>query len=211
MRVGFDPGGSLLSSGIFRRMPFSGEPVDSEWRKRSTGPRCPNCRGGSPVAAQSFQGGTRLSETTGCRSGGDLWENLRVNVVKNDGVMRHKIGGRDWPGLGRVYLLHFDRPLDDGTQHYLGFSERSVHRIEQHMKGKGAEITKRAFMAGISMQLVRLWMGYGIELEREFHIKAGFVKRGRRRGKRDDYYRRLCPLCHEMKGRNGLWRGLFRG
>ena len=81
---------------------------------------------------------------------------------------------------GTVYLLHFDRPYNGPMQHYVGFTDNLVERLEDHRQGAGTAMTRRAFEQGIGFTLARTWTGTR-KLERQ--IKA--------RGPSN--YCRLCP------------------
>lgn len=81
--------------------------------------------------------------------------------------------------VGTVYLLHFDRPL----QHYLGWAQDHMDRVNDHLDGRGAKIMAAAVAAGIQAELVRTWEGKTRKFERK--LKNRKNARG------------LCPKCIE--------------
>ena len=55
-----------------------------------------------------------------------------------------------------VYLLHFDERLDQ-FQHYVGSCEDLSVRLDQHARGRGAQLTTRFSRAGIGFVIGGLW------------------------------------------------------
>jgi hypothetical protein len=82
-----------------------------------------------------------------------------------------------------LYLLHFDRPTSPRhtCQHYLGFSDDPVSRIQSHWLGNGARLPQVAHERGIGFTVVRLWTG---DRTRE------------RRLKNRHEHPALCPICN---------------
>jgi hypothetical protein len=71
---------------------------------------------------------------------------------------------------GTVYLLHFERPYNGRSQHYLGFTRNDLEQhLEGHRRGSACATTKVAFKRGIGFTLVGTWSG-APELKRE--VKA---------------------------------------
>jgi len=62
-----------------------------------------------------------------------------------------------------VYLLHFDERLDQ-FQHYIGSCEDLSVRLEQHAKGRAAQLTTRFARAGIGFAVGGVWE-HGTRLE----------------------------------------------
>lgn len=88
--------------------------------------------------------------------------------------------------MGRVYLLHFERPISDKhtCQHYLGYTSRKLReRIDEHRKGwrSAARLTQVAHERGISFKVVKTWPGTRQD-ERRLKAWKNAVKK-------------LCPLC----------------
>lgn len=93
-----------------------------------------------------------------------------------------------------VYLLHFDRPLDEKfpygrnvkcyqpNGHYVGYAKDANVRFEQHLCGGGAKVTRMAMLAGIGISMVRVWPDGTTRLESELHAKEDFSW--------------LCPRCN---------------
>ncbi len=84
-----------------------------------------------------------------------------------------------------IYLLHFDRQIAPGRhtcQHYLGFTEDLVQRLDAHRRGNGARLVEVATERGIGFRLARVWTG---DRARERRLKR------RKEGPR------LCPICNE--------------
>ncbi len=81
-----------------------------------------------------------------------------------------------------LYLLHF-APPHKGAMHYLGITKASTigRRLNDHQRGKGAGITRRALESGSTLTLVRLWHNATHQLERKV--------------KRAGHLNKLCPLC----------------
>lgn len=84
--------------------------------------------------------------------------------------------------LGTVYLLHFDPPLQH-AKHYLGWTERPViHRVQEHLDGKGSPLVKAVVAAGGHVEIARTWPGVDRHFERR-------IKNGKN-------VPRLCPRCN---------------
>ena len=83
-----------------------------------------------------------------------------------------------------VYLLHFQRPIsaEHTTQHYLGYTQDLVRRIEEHRAGRGSRLCEVAKEREIPFVLVRVWIG-GRRLERQLKRRKNGPK--------------LCPICHQ--------------
>lgn len=85
---------------------------------------------------------------------------------------------------GAVYLLHFDRPLKEQAQHYLGWTSNLEERLEAHRKGNGSRLMAAVQRAGISFQVVRIWHG---SRKLEKRLKKLRDESG------------LCPFCQEKR------------
>ena len=99
---------------------------------------------------------------------------------------------------GFVYLLHFEKPLPDGRQHYVGFAQDRVkleQRMASHREGTGGSFTRLMSERGIPFRAVRLWRG-----------ASGWAdeRRIKQRGARS-----MCPLCGHLT-RRGRERGWYR-
>lgn len=88
--------------------------------------------------------------------------------------------------MATVYLLHFNQPLGNPdsprgqARHYLGWAPVLASRLEAHLRGQGAAITRAARERGISWEVVSTWEG-DYTLERRLKaLHAG---------------PRLCPIC----------------
>lgn len=83
--------------------------------------------------------------------------------------------------MGKLYLLHFERPYHH-ARHYLGFTKyRSVkQRIADHQAGLGANLTRHVVGAGIKLYLA--WQASGERTDE-------------RRLKRRSHVKLWCPLC----------------
>lgn len=81
-----------------------------------------------------------------------------------------------------VYLLHFIKPIspDHTAQHYMGYTDDLLRRIEEHRAGRGSRLCEVAQERGIGFVLARTWPG---DRRRERQLKR------RKAGPR------LCPLC----------------
>lgn len=81
-----------------------------------------------------------------------------------------------------LYLLHFAPPFRQAG-HYLGITREDTvaRRLDDHRRGKGASLTRKALEAGSTLTLVRLWHGASHQMER--------------RVKWAGHFNRLCPLC----------------
>lgn len=81
-----------------------------------------------------------------------------------------------------VYLLHFTQPIspDHTAQHYMGYTDDLLRRIQEHRAGRGSRLCEVAQERGIGFVLVRTWPG---DRRRERQLKR------RKEGPR------LCPLC----------------
>ena len=88
--------------------------------------------------------------------------------------------------MGKVYLIHFDKPLGNPkkkhgqAQHYIGYTEDLKTRLEEHERGNGAKIMAAVSKRGIPWKIVRVWTGDG-NFERKL--------KNRKNAKH------LCPLC----------------
>lgn len=88
-----------------------------------------------------------------------------------------------------IYLLHLEQPLGDPTrphmsaQHYLGYTDdkNPLERVDQHLRGQGAALTRAAHARGIRMILVGLWPGDKTE---------------ERRRKNAGNHQRRCVACN---------------
>lgn len=65
-----------------------------------------------------------------------------------------------------VYLLCFERPVD-GHHHYVGITTptRLYQRMIEHHNGRGANLTKSAFIEGAGFRLTALFPAYDPCLE----------------------------------------------
>jgi predicted GIY-YIG superfamily endonuclease len=93
--------------------------------------------------------------------------------------------------MGRVYLIHFDRPIGNAgnprgqASHYLGYASKSLKsRIERHRSGNGARILQVISQLGIDWKVVRTWSG-NKALERKLKNQHNAPK--------------LCPVCQQLK------------
>jgi hypothetical protein len=91
-----------------------------------------------------------------------------------------------------VYLLHFDKPIENHTsgykrfvQHYLGLTDDLEHRLERHRQGNGARLPQVFHQRGISFILARTWDG-GRDLERQLKNQKNSPAR-------------LCPICRKER------------
>ena len=95
--------------------------------------------------------------------------------------------------MAYVYLLHFDAPLDQ-FQHYTGSCEDLARRLDQHARGKAAQLTRRLAAAGIAFSVGGVW-------EYETQLLA---RRGEIRTKKSGAAR-CCTICRaERKGADEL-------
>jgi hypothetical protein len=84
-----------------------------------------------------------------------------------------------------VYLLHFDEPYRH-AQHYLGYSDDIVRRVDKHLAGRSMQpLILAVLRAEIGISLVRVWPD---------------AERGQERRLKNRSSSRLCPLCHAGKG-----------
>lgn len=87
-----------------------------------------------------------------------------------------------------VYLIHFDKPLAH-AKHYIGFADGDQHKIEKrlkrHKKNRGSALMAAVNAAGIDYQVVRIWLGWTKDQERELKNKKNACL--------------LCPICVEEK------------
>jgi hypothetical protein len=86
---------------------------------------------------------------------------------------------------GRVYLIHFDRRINDGhpCRHYLGYTGNLATRIQEHQVGgaHAARLMQVAKERGIPWRIARVWVG-GRALERQLKDRHDSP--------------RICPLCN---------------
>jgi len=94
---------------------------------------------------------------------------------------------------GTVYLLHLARPLGNlannraQAAHYLGWSKGdATKRIADHIAGRGSALTRAAFAAGISLEVVKVWTNEDRNFERALKNKKNA--------------KGICPIC--KKGYN---------
>lgn len=85
-----------------------------------------------------------------------------------------------------VYLLHFDAPLER-RQHYIGSCEDLARRLDEHAKGRGAQLTRRFVAAGIAFTVGAFW-------EHESYLEA---RRAERKVKTAGSARRCCICRHQ--------------
>lgn len=83
----------------------------------------------------------------------------------------------------KIYLLHFERPVS-GKRHYTGIAEdhRLNTRLQQHVRGHGASLTRRVAQANVRMFLV------------DVHDAPGFPDE--RRIKAARHAERRCSICN---------------
>lgn len=79
-----------------------------------------------------------------------------------------------------VYLIHFDPSYAHAT-HYLGWAADVAPRLNAHLHGKGAKLTRVAVEAGCTLILARVWEDGTRQLERKLKRWHGST--------------RLCPIC----------------
>jgi predicted GIY-YIG superfamily endonuclease len=63
-----------------------------------------------------------------------------------------------------VYLLHLDQRIQGG-QHYCGYASDVDQRVKLHQAVHDAEYTRHAFHRGVGIQLVRVWLDAGKDVE----------------------------------------------
>ncbi len=81
-----------------------------------------------------------------------------------------------------VYLIHFSRPLSH-ARHYIGFAETDVEaRLERHLAGRGAKLTRAAVDAGIELKIAVVWPHGDRSFERSLKNQKNTPK--------------LCPFCN---------------
>jgi hypothetical protein len=81
---------------------------------------------------------------------------------------------------GGVYVIHIDPPYSH-ARHYIGYADRSVRqRIDRHIAGQGATLTRTAVRAGHTLHLVRVWLGADRHFERR---------------KKNNRGAKHCPVC----------------
>src|SRR5687768_15407932 len=92
---------------------------------------------------------------------------------------------------GTVYLLHFHRPISEKhtAQHYIGWAFHLGSRIQQHLKGKGARLTRVALERGIPFEIAATFPG---------------DRRYERTLKNRKNARKLCPICRRALPANQL-------
>ncbi len=87
-----------------------------------------------------------------------------------------------------VYLIHFDKPLAH-AQHYLGFVDGDVTKVEarlkRHRKNRGSALMAAVNTAQIDYNVVRIWPDYTRDQERQL--------------KKQKNSRKLCPICKDKK------------
>lgn len=82
-----------------------------------------------------------------------------------------------------VYLLCFSRPGPGGARHYIGFSDDVDARVERHIQGRGAKLTRAMSRLGIGLEVVRTWDG---DRALEKRLKSRHQAA------------RLCPRCRPL-------------
>jgi predicted GIY-YIG superfamily endonuclease len=85
--------------------------------------------------------------------------------------------------MGTVYLIHFEEPLAH-AQHYLGFTDDLLTRLEQHRKGNGSRLMQVVGERGIDWILARTWQG-SRKLERKLKNRKNSP--------------RLCTICQALR------------
>jgi hypothetical protein len=91
---------------------------------------------------------------------------------------------------GYVYLLHYrDKIGDPGNpraqaQHYVGWCYNLSSRMQAHMRGRGAALTRAFFERGITFELAATWPG---------------SRRYERAMKRRKMGWRMCPVCRAAR------------
>jgi len=85
---------------------------------------------------------------------------------------------------GTVYLLHFERPFGH-ARHYIGFSTLVDARLEDQLRGSGANLVRRVIDAGIPVLLAREWVNVDQVFEYQLKNRGGAT--------------RWCPLCQGGK------------
>jgi predicted GIY-YIG superfamily endonuclease len=80
------------------------------------------------------------------------------------------------------YLMHFDPRLKNAG-HYIGITrtDQFENRMRAHEAGRGANVVRRALLAGSTLRVVRVWHDATFGLERTL----------KRRGNGA----RICPIC----------------
>lgn len=81
-----------------------------------------------------------------------------------------------------IYLLHFETEVS-GKRHYCGIAraERLDARLTEHASARGANLTRRAALSGVTMYLAA--------------TTATNDPRSERRMKKNGHLSRRCPLC----------------
>lgn len=107
------------------------------------------------------------------------------------GILRLPVGPKNTQYVGDIYLFCFRNA--DGSKgkvahagHYLGWSGDLPARTLAHEVGRGACMTKAAKSNGLSLVLVRQWIGTRSD-ERTLKNRKNGPK--------------LCPLCNPPKGK----------
>lgn len=105
--------------------------------------------------------------------------------------------------MGTIYLIHFNEPIGNlsnphgQAQHYMGYTDDLVARIERHRAGSGAAIMAAVKDYEVGWRLARTWEGdRGLE----------------RKLKDQKNHPRLCPICkrEEVRGNVRGARGIDR-
>lgn len=85
-----------------------------------------------------------------------------------------------------LYTLHFEQPVS-GKRHYTGITHHKnlEARLQQHVRGSGANLTRRAALQGVKIWLVNLRPATEWAEERTL--------------KRNRHAERRCPLCNPSR------------
>lgn len=92
--------------------------------------------------------------------------------------------------MPHVYLIHFDKPIGNPdnpraqAQHYLGWANDVLERLDQHKQGSSARIMRYVYQNNIGLSIVRLWEGSAYI---ESRLKLLHDNKS------------LCPVCNPLK------------
>ena len=88
--------------------------------------------------------------------------------------------------MGKIYLIHLDRPFQEKVSHYIGYTDREVEqRLQDHKNGRGARLLNAVNKAKISYIVVRIWE----DVDKYFERKL----------KKQKNSKRFCPVCNPQK------------
>lgn len=92
------------------------------------------------------------------------------------------------PTKPSTYILHFSRPYHH-AQHYAGWTPGSVEaRLKLHQSGRGSNLCRVAFEAGITLQIAQTWQHVDNHAARLHEHKL-----------KNHGLARYCPVCKKLK------------